>query len=186
VKKYRVYTDIHNYANREQLDITLRYLDNSVFLGDIWDVNCRKKDAKRVKEQIQNHIAKCMMNKNLINVRSNHHGRYDEGEPIAIVKDGILFCHAHTIVWDKKKVEKWHNKKAGIRWYKFLAIGLKNKFTNGGHGKISSKTLEKLAKAAEKYDCNTIVCGHFHKSFDGEVNGIRVVVCNRGVTDVEL
>ncbi len=186
--KYRIFCDLHKFSPRPKSDkpskIEITYTENDIFCGDLWDTNCKKKDAQTVQDVILEHNRKCKA-LGIITLKSNHHGIYDAGVPMLVVKDSILFLHGH-VFYSKKKMDKWHNKTAGIGKFKYYMILLKNKLTTGFHAPTGEKTLKKLATLARLNGCSTLVAGHFHKSLDKKVDGIRIILCDRGVTEVEI
>ncbi|MCK5608254.1 hypothetical protein KAR91_40610 [Candidatus Pacearchaeota archaeon] len=205
--KYIVYADTHWHSAKSTYT-PLGYEPNSVFLGDIRDVHCLKKDAKTVEKHIKGHNVWCET-KGLINVRGNHEGIYSKDLPLFVTRDGVMFLHSHHLFYSDKQMKKWEKKTAGISKFKFYGIRLLNKLRKLKSSKMSEKKLEVMAKFAAEHGCHTTVCGHFHMSYDGMVDTvveheghrknalllggrsftaheIRVIVCDCGRTEVEI
>lgn len=182
--KKMIYTDIHNYSAKTK-PTEIFYTNNAVFLNDIFDVHCLKKDATKVEDAIRRHRYTCRSIPSIINVKSNHGGSYEKDIPLIHIENGVLYTHGH-FVYAAKAMAKWENKKAGISRAKFFGIYLLGKLRKLKGGKMSKNNLRLLANFAKEHDCHTIVCGHFHKTFDGMYYGTRIVVCNCGRTEIDV
>ena len=189
----KIYSDIHNFSAKET-PTKLSYDNNSVYLGDIWDVHCLKKDVFKMIAASDKHRHKCDMSKGVINVRGNHEGKYGHGLSEYVIQDRILYCHGHTPFYSKKAKVKWYNKDAGISKWKFYGIKMTNMFRNFNGNKVSSEKLTVLARYALDHFCHTVVAGHLHREHDGIVEivsegvvyKIRVIVVNCGMTEKEI
>jgi len=182
----------------------LIYNKNSVFMGDIFDVHCRKKDAKKMIDASDEHRRLCDNSVGIINIRGNHEGQYGNGLPEYVIERGVLYTHHPPFYSEKQKI-KWYSKKAGISKKKFYGIKVLNFFRNMKGNKVSKKKLQTIAKYAIKISqleqkvIHTVIVAHIHLSHDGKVlvvteadssistasiKKFRVIVVNCGVTKV--
>jgi len=185
-KKITIITDSHAYGAYpiwDKWSHAVLLTDNNTYsLGDNFDLaNVKKSEAMEAVNAwsaFQNRVQGR-------SVSSNHEIVYGATLPDYLIIEGdVLLAHAHKILWSKEKCDKWENKKLGLGRWGRAARMTKNSITPWfGHG-VSKKTLKKLAAFAKEKDCSQIIVGHLHSSFDGMVDGVRVVVCGRGVHDV--
>ena len=180
---YTIYTDLHigsPYLEKDILPTTKEQIlaENSYDVGDTFEIkNCDPKD----------------LNNLLIrqaNFQQLFHGRYvtgnhsvDKGKGIKqIIIGDILFIHGDYIFMGQEKAEKFRNEQGG------QGSGIIQKIGSKFHGKVSKKEAKQLAEYAKSFGVSTIVTGHVHvKSvFDKVIDGIRVINCPRGRTEINI
>jgi len=178
-----VYTDIHLGAPHAMKDFDLfeeAKKRNVFFTGDIFDIkNTKKSKLKEFKEQRDK-------------LKEIAGDRYVYGNHECIkpdkyyhVKNGILFCHGHTIFWDEEKVKRWERKKGGMNRFEYFFYRFKHRGVYRGKKiNLSLEAKEKCYDLCVEHDCHTIVFGHTHKFCDIEYKGKRFINAARGKTDI--
>ena len=192
MKKYIIYTDLHRYAAHEIKEYDVDYLienysKNTILTGDILDahnvskhkVKRLRKDQERLKEV---YGVQWIYGNHLCCKPDNYY----------IVRDNVVFLHYHTVAWPAKKVLEWEEKKAGkgkfsrafYRIYKVWITGANRNLDKKYKMKVEEK--EKIVKLCKRIGVDTACGGHHHAVMDEVYKGIRIVVCKRGKTEIEL
>ena len=187
--KYIVFADLHLGAGEYAWEGRLEHGENVIYIGDCWEFKNISKSY--VPEQTDNLIKHLELSKTLgtVNVSGNHEIRL--GKALIKVFDLIigdtLFTHGHRAVYSEKKIKKWENRKAGMGFFMLMVMRIKrSKFYPSKWSEPSKSTKDKLAKYARSKGCSRIVVGHFHKDWMGDHNGVRICLCGRGRTEVEI
>lgn len=178
-KKFLVVTDLHIGTLQEvKCTIPIGY-ENLILLGDNVDLKrCLKKDLRVLKQQILK-----LFNLKVPYVCSNHEGAWGLLEFHIDEETSTLFCHGHQLKSNYEKYkEDCRTAWEGSGYLMHVLTGLANKLIHiVPFGKDDAKRAISLAK---KYGCTTIVCGHYHTSYDQVVDGVRIVICDKGITEV--
>ncbi len=187
MKEYTIFTDLHMYGAHDNLSIPFEYSENTAYLGDNIDsVNTKKSKLKEMVLVTKAHHLN-VEKFNCVKVRSNHGGILEIRFPRYVIRDKILFCHGHSVLWSHERAREWEHKNIkGLGRFAFAWRYAKNKMFPYQRG--SKKKLKKLAAFAKEMGCTTIVAGHIHpkKLIDVKVGLTRVVVAPRGKSVVEL
>lgn len=180
-----IISDVHYGAPHER-DIMLEAyykMDNVILTGDIFDrKNTLKSDLPYYDKKYEE--AKEVFGERYI--LGNH--ECEKPDKYYLAKDGVLYCHGHTLFWDEKKVTRWENKKPGKSWYRYMIYRLKH-LRSKRDGKVLKPSIgikEKCLDLCKKHDCKTIVFGHTHKRYDELYKDIRIVNAPRGVSKIDL
>ncbi len=187
-----IHTDLHYGGaypkNDPHAKMPTEYGTDVMYLGDVFDFSgCRKSKMDELQEDYVKFLGNCQ-HTNTIAIRGNHEARYGLNLPWGFREDDVLYIHGHRALWEQKKWTHWETKKGGKSWWKYAAIVIKNTFAaTVGHG-VNKETLETLADFAIDRACSTIVVGHKHPEnlVDKMVNGVRVVVCPRGRSEINV
>lgn len=177
---YRIYSDLHVFAPHEIQGLELQYLDNCVYLGDIFDArNCEKKDIQKMRACQNSHNISCKV-RNLVNCRGNHD--MDESNPYTFVRDGILFLH-----YLPEELHAWDGLvPTGISRIKKEYLKVKHTFKKG-YWKPSATEISKFVALARENECHTVVFGHKHCQLTKIYSeGICLIQVPRGCTGVEI
>lgn len=182
-------SDTHIFGVKEKKKYRKDVFECDICLGDIVDfTNTRK---KKLDEAYAFH-KKLKDKKKSLYIFGNHEAQ--EPPYYYVKKSNVLFCHGHTLLWSKEKVEKWENKKHGrssFIWYPWR-VAIKLTFLKRGMFDPKNEVIEKCADILSKYSCDTIVFGHTHtkKLYDEwfEVDDVKVRIVNvpMGRTKIEL
>lgn len=183
--RYTIFTDLHKFGPYDDdiQNVELNYWGNVVYLGDNFDVYCKKININKMKDAIHEHHKRCNFS-NIINIRSNHEGRYSGHLPVSAKRNGVCFVHGHRQDYSIEKTLKWEKKSAGISKLRFYMYFWVNRILK--YVEVVNIPYNKLVKYAKTKGCHTIVAGHFHRNTDKVVDGIRVITLDRGRHEVEL
>jgi predicted phosphodiesterase len=188
---YTIFSDLHYFSPYAD-DIALTYEENTVYLGDIFDLKyAREKDVPAVLDSID-HL------RNRVGVRylpGNHElGSMEESDWI-FIENGILFTHGHQFIcWSDKMVEEWmHELKEGKSTLGRNITKMEYFIWEKPSHRPKQRYISNAVRLATQYGCHTIVFGHthIHRLFDqtyqnetGEA--IRVINVPRGKTVIRL
>lgn len=183
MKKFTIVTDVHRGALQKiefPYSDLIKY-DNPILLGDNFDIKrALKKDIVALQKMID--LIKSL---NIPYVCSNHEG--EQGLPQIHIdcKTSTLFTHGHLCKSNADKyIKDCKTKWEGSSYLMHVITGLSSKMIHiipfGKEDAIRASNLAKM------HDCKNIVMGHYHCQYDENVNGVRVIVCPRGVTEIEL
>lgn len=186
-KKFLVITDLHQgmlHAKDYSLDKIENFKGMKISLSDNFDSkNCLKKDLEKLKTHWKDLDAVVD-----VNLQSNHEGTtFCESldEFYFDTETNSMWCHGHQLKsnYEKYKKDCYTNWK-GTNYFVWLVKGLANKLIHiVPFGKDDAARAVSLAK---KYGCTTIVCGHYHTSYDQVVDGVRVISVPRGLTTITV
>lgn len=189
MKKYIVYTDCHKGAGNYEWDGEFDYAENVRFLGDNFEFkNISKKEVAYQKWRLEEHLKKSKEAKAL-NVASNHGVSVERDliQAYDILEGNILWAHGHRAVYSKEKCNKWENRKPGIGSFMLMLMRMKrHSFYESKYKAPPIELQKKLSAYARERGASTIVVGHFHQKWDGMHNGIRIIMCGRGRSEIKI
>jgi predicted phosphodiesterase len=139
-----------------------------------------KKDLKKVQSKID-----WIKSLRIPYVASNHEG--EQNLPFFYIDEETrsMFTHGCHL---KKNAEKYlkdcRTKWEGSNYLTHVITGLASKMIH--MVPFTKDDAKRASDFAKMYGCKNIILGHWHLSYDENVNGVRVVVCPRGITEVEL
>lgn len=181
---FRIYADFHRYG-ADPLPVPFPNCNPDlceVILGDYIDFrNARKEDEEemvRLYNMTKAHFGPRYLS-------GNHCCFGDRDVPLQI--KNILFMHGDSLVYGRAKSEERRSEEPFATPFK--------RFWKKWASKIGSKlpTIvrikpDEIAHLRMEYHFDTIVMGHIHprKMKDVRINGVRVLVLPRGVTEIEL
>lgn len=185
--KITIYTDCHigsKYLEKNILPTTIEQVEaeNSFSIGDNYELkNAEKSNILKLNLLYIQHM-------NLFNGRfcSGNHDLGRDKNYFNLVKEiggkTVLFTHGDFPLWGEKKSMDFRNEKAG------QGSGLIQKFLSSHTGGLSKGEKKQLSDYANKYGADVLCCGHLHVKhvFDEAVNGVRIICCPRGRTEIEI
>ena len=109
----------------------------------------------------------------------NHEGWFLSTTDIIVGK--VMLTHGDLVV-DYAKWDEYRRKELG------RGSGIIQWFIDKRYGHVSKAEARALALYAKKHGCNVCISGHVHpkKMFDEVIEGVRVIVCPRGVHKLEV
>lgn len=180
-KKFTVVTDLHRGTLHEKICTIPFENKNLILLGDIWDKKrALKKDSALMQAGID-----CLISLKIPYVCSNHEG--EQGLPEFYIDEETqsLWMHGHQC---KKAYEKY-KKDCETDWDGSNVVmheltGLVNKLVH--LIPFSENDAKRAVVLAKSKGCKIVCMGHHHLSYDKVIDGVRVVVFNKGVHEIEL
>ena len=180
-KIFTIITDTHEGSFNPCLVSDEEYKKpNVIVLGDIDLKRCLKKDVKKVQSKID-----WIKSLGVPYVCSNHEG--EQGLPLFYFDEETktIFSHGCHL---KKNAEKYlkdcHTTWEGSSYLMHILTGMASKFIH--LVPFTKDDAKRASDFAKIYGAKNIVLGHWHVSYDENVNGVRVVVLPRGLTTIEL
>ena len=191
METYTIFSDLH-YFSMYALDMDLTYEENTVYLGDIFDLKYVKiNDVPMVLDSINQLSTR-------VGVRylpGNHELGSMEGTDWIFIENGILFTHGHrSICWSDKMVEKWeYELKEGKGTLGRNITKIEYFIWEKPSHNPKQKYIANAIRLATEYGCHTIVFGHTHikhifdQTFQNKKGeAIRVINVPRGKTVIKL
>lgn len=184
-----LWADTHYFADHE-IKKKIEEAPNTYLLGDIVDFkNCRKKDldeAISYYDRLKFIFEDKMIDGNHEISKGDHYLTVEtlEGKTVG-------FTHGHRIFWSTEKVIDWENRPVkGIGAFKefklTVAHELRTLFKTSKS--LSKSNQNKCLEYMKNYNLDVLLLGHIHpkKLIDIEIEGKRVVVCERGRNTIIL
>jgi predicted phosphodiesterase len=188
---YTIFSDMH-FFSPYALDMALTFEENTIFLGDIFDLKYAREILLPV---VRDSIDQLMSRVGARYLPGNHElGAMQETDWI-FIENGILFTHAHkSICWSDELVKKWeHELEEGKNTLGRTITKIEYFFWEKPSHTPKQKYIANALSLAAKYNCHTVVFGHTHikRIFDqtypnerGEA--IRIINVPRGKTVIAL
>lgn len=185
---YNIVTDTHLFG-ADPTDIDLNQIpEDAIFLGDIIDLkNCHKDKTK----EAMSLFLKLKSFKKEKYINGNHECQCDIDTPL--IMNEIAFMHGDRILYGyEKHKERRNHDTDGAGGFQRLWKGAFSKLRNvieWNEDKLSNPLIiDEITNIALAYKVKTIVIGHAHPSkiIDQIVYGVRIIVCPRGHSKLEL
>lgn len=175
----------HSFENTEPSFLMSALDSDWWYLGDIVDlVYCKKKDVK-----IATEVRDYLMNSRVGHyITGNHEMSYENMS--RIIQDGVLLIHGDRVFDTDEHMDKYRSGKeeAGSNWFVRALVWAYETVCRGQPKILWNYKVPRAAEYAKDFNCHTVIMGHVHprERFDEVIDGVRVVILERGYNEVEI
>jgi predicted phosphodiesterase len=182
IKKYTIYADTHigsKYLEKNILPGNIEQVieENAYDVGDSFEMkNCEPAELSNV-------ACRQFLHRRLFKDRYVSGNHACDIVNLRLVIDGhIMLIHGDEVLWSPSKFRSFRSEEKG------QGSGIVQKLLAMRNGSLSKSEIKQLAHYACLYNCDTIVIGHVHPKelIDAMFDGIRVICCPRGRTELWL
>ncbi len=178
MKKFTIVTDLH-IGSAFEIKADVLFKDNPVLLGDNFDFKGQLKKYNTKNRILFEEILKLK----LIHVASNHEGEWGLPQFHIDEESSTMFTHGHLCKSNSEKyIKDSHTHWTGTNLLTWTLKGMVNKLIH--IIPFRKEDAIRASNLAKMNGCSNIILGHYHTSYDKSVNGVRVIVCPRGITEV--
>jgi hypothetical protein len=182
-QKITFFTDVHEFGPHE-IAVEWEFGLRCFYLGDNVDLSgCRKRMFAKAWQRFR--FYQRMFKERFI--RGNHELGNDNND---FLKYGrLLLTHGDYLFWSKARADRYRGREACVGFFTYLfhmmVFGWLLSLVSWP---ISRKVKERAYLLATKFNCDTVICGHWHPTKTQEVlyKGVKLIVLPRGKTTLEL
>jgi len=185
--KLNIVTDYHLGASnalgslKDFLDELKKYI-SLYSIGDNFDfANMKKKHIEGYKIHYET------LKKVFVHIDGNHERVSKTNDTIKI--NGVLLAHGDFEFWGEEKAVAYRSEPQGAGLFKrAIIVNAIESFERFRTAKIEEDFLNRASTLAKLNGCHTYICGHKHpdKRIETKYNGIRIIVLERGFSEVEV